>query len=304
MNNPDEEPAAEQFGTFEKYFGVCTLVATLPGLPLFGHGQFEGFREKYGMEYLKARREEPIDQGLLKEHERVIFPLLRERSRFAGVANFRLYDFIREDGSVDPDVYAFTQRDGATRSVIFYRNSPRPAVFGTIHQSAPFLRDGRLHSETIGEALAVSGDATITFRDPLRGVCLATSGNELRFAGFPVALGPYETLVFLELHDGTYEEPEAPAGAGDVDGREDHATLQSDEDGDANSDGADQVLGSGASPGRDEEGLRPAKRRIGEQTEKPALVDGEETEALSEEPSTRDAATIVEAPEEPDEPLP
>jgi len=311
MNNPDEEPAAEQFGTFEKYFGVCTLVATLPGLPLFGHGQFEGFREKYGMEYLKARREEPIDQGLLKEHERVIFPLLRERARFAGVANFRLYDFIREDGSVDPDVYAFTQRDGATRSVIFYRNSPRPAVFGTIHQSAPFLRDGRLHSETIGEALAVSGDATITFRDPLRGVCLATSGNELRFAGFPVALGPYETLVFLELHDGTYEEPEAPAAAGDVDGREDHATLPSD-------DGADEVLESGASPGRDEEvglrpaksrigghvGLRPAKRQIGEQTEKLALVDGEETEALSEEPPTRDAATIVEAPEEPDEPLP
>lgn len=280
MNNPDEEPAAEQFGTFEKYFGVCTLVATLPGLPLFGHGQFEGFREKYGMEYLRARHEEPIDQGLLHEHERVIFPLLLERARFAGVGNFRLYDFIREDGSVDPDVYAFTQRDGTTRSLIFFRNSPRPAVFGTIHQSAPFLRDGRLHSETVGEALGVSGDDTITFRDPLRGVCLATSGNELRFAGFPVALGPYETLVFLELHDGTYEEPEAPAAAGDdVDDREDHGTLDAPDLGDANSDGAEQI-------------------------EKPALVDDEETKALSEEPSTRDAATIVKGPEEPDEPLP
>jgi hypothetical protein len=48
----------------------------------------------------------------------------------------------------------------------------------------------------------------------------------------------------------------------------------------------------------------PPERRLGEQIEKPALVDDEETEALSEEPSTRDAATIVEAPEEPDEPLP
>jgi hypothetical protein len=206
--------------------------------------------------------------------------LLLERARFAGVGNFRLYDFIREDGSVDPDVYAFTQRDGTTRSLIFFRNSPRPAVFGTIHQSAPFLRDGRLHSETVGEALGVSGDDTITFRDPLRGVCLATSGNELRFAGFPVALGPYETLVFLELHDGTYEEPEAPAAAGDdVDDREDHGTLDAPDLGDANSDGAEQI-------------------------EKPALVDDEETKALSEEPSTRDAATIVKGPEEPDEPLP
>ena len=39
MNNPDEETAAAQFGTGDKYFGVCTLMCTLPGLPMFGHGQ-------------------------------------------------------------------------------------------------------------------------------------------------------------------------------------------------------------------------------------------------------------------------
>ena len=31
MNNPDEETAAAQFGTGDKYFGVCTLMCTLPG---------------------------------------------------------------------------------------------------------------------------------------------------------------------------------------------------------------------------------------------------------------------------------
>jgi hypothetical protein len=56
MNNPDEETAVAQFGKGDKYFGVCTLMATLPGLPMFGHGQIEGFEEKYGMEYRRAYR--------------------------------------------------------------------------------------------------------------------------------------------------------------------------------------------------------------------------------------------------------
>ena len=51
MNNPDEETAMAQFGSGDKYFGACTLLAALPGLPMFGHGQIEGFKEKYGMEY-------------------------------------------------------------------------------------------------------------------------------------------------------------------------------------------------------------------------------------------------------------
>jgi len=54
MNNPDERTAVDQFGKGDKYFGVCTLMATLPGLPMFGHGQIEGFTERYGMEYRRA----------------------------------------------------------------------------------------------------------------------------------------------------------------------------------------------------------------------------------------------------------
>ncbi|MCD6402220.1 MAG: alpha-amylase, partial [Anaerolineales bacterium] len=50
MNNPDEETAVAQFGKDDKYFGICTLLVTLPGLPMFGHGQIEGLTEKYGME--------------------------------------------------------------------------------------------------------------------------------------------------------------------------------------------------------------------------------------------------------------
>jgi hypothetical protein len=49
MNNPDERTAVDQFGSGDKYFGVCTLMVTMPGLPMLGHGQIEGFAEKYGM---------------------------------------------------------------------------------------------------------------------------------------------------------------------------------------------------------------------------------------------------------------
>jgi len=52
MSNPDEKPAIEQFGREDKYFCVATMLATMPGLPMFGHGQIEGYHEKYGMEYL------------------------------------------------------------------------------------------------------------------------------------------------------------------------------------------------------------------------------------------------------------
>ncbi len=75
MNNPDEDTAVAQFGKGDKYFGVCTLMATLPGLPMFGHGQIEGFTEKYGMEYRRAYQDEQPDGDLLRRHEREIFPL-------------------------------------------------------------------------------------------------------------------------------------------------------------------------------------------------------------------------------------
>src|SRR4030042_5861037 len=44
MNNPDEETAVAQFGKDDKYFGAAIMMVTMPGLPMFGHGQLEGLR--------------------------------------------------------------------------------------------------------------------------------------------------------------------------------------------------------------------------------------------------------------------
>ncbi len=64
MSNPDERTAIDQFGNGDKCFGVTTMMATLPGLPMFGHGQIEGLTEKYGMEFRRARYQEDRGPGI------------------------------------------------------------------------------------------------------------------------------------------------------------------------------------------------------------------------------------------------
>ena len=63
MSNPDEKPAVALFGKGDKYFGVATVLATLPGLPMLGHGQVQGFGEKYGMEFQRAMLDEVPDRA-------------------------------------------------------------------------------------------------------------------------------------------------------------------------------------------------------------------------------------------------
>jgi hypothetical protein len=106
MSNPDERTAVDQFGTDGKYFGVATLMATLPGLPMLGHGQVEGFAEKYGMEFRRPRWAEEPDEALVQRHERQLFPLLHRRGSFAEVDRFLLYDLVDDHGSVDENVFA------------------------------------------------------------------------------------------------------------------------------------------------------------------------------------------------------
>ena len=112
MSNPDERTAIDQFGKGDKCFGVAVLMSTLPGLPMFGHGQVEGFTEKYGMEYRRPRYDETPDHWLVERHEREIAPLLKRRWLFAESSNFLLYDFFEASGSVDENVFAYSNRNG------------------------------------------------------------------------------------------------------------------------------------------------------------------------------------------------
>lgn len=216
MNNPDEKTAVEQFGTQGKYFGACMLMSTMPGLPMFGHGQIEGLHEKYGMEYKRAYWDESVDQGLVRGHEMWIFPLLRLRSLFSGSENFVLYDFQAEAG-VDENVFAYSNRRGNQRALVLYHNRYATTA-GWIRNSTPIAvkteGDGtQLRRTTLAAALEleIAPERFYAFRDMTRELEYLRSGQDLQQKGLFAELGEYEFHVFMDFRaisdsDGSWSE--------------------------------------------------------------------------------------------------
>jgi hypothetical protein len=212
MSNPDERTAIDQFGTGDKCFGVATMMSTLPGLPMLGHGQIEGFTEKYGMEYRWPRYQEDPDPALVARHERQIAPLLHNRALFAESANFLLYDFYRADGTVDENVFAYSNRRGNDRALVIYHNR-YAQTHGTIDHSAAYAdkSSGHLRQRRLAEGLGLTGDhaAILACRDSLSGLEYLRRASELSSRGLTLELHAYQCHVLLdwrELH-ATAEKP-------------------------------------------------------------------------------------------------
>lgn len=198
MSNPDERTAIDQFGTGDKYFGVCTMMATLPGLPMFGHGQVEAFTEKYGMEYKRPRYEENPNQPLVDRHMREIAPLLKNRHVFTESANFALFDFWLDNGTVDENVFAWSNRAGNQSALVIYHNKFANTA-GTLHRSS-FRTDkntGSLYSTQIHEALALPGghDAILAVHDNASGLHYLRYAKEIRERGLRLDLHAYQYHV-------------------------------------------------------------------------------------------------------------
>jgi len=208
MNNPDEETAIAQFGSGDKYFGICTLLVTMPGLPMFGHGQIEGFREKYGMEYRRPYMDESPDADLVSRHEREIFPLLKRRALFSGSADFRLYDLYDRNGMVNENVFAYSNRamlgDRLERALVFYNNAYEGAS-GWIKVSDPAVPApaGQKRRDSLGEALALTcgDDRFVLLRELSSGLWYLRSSKAIYENGFFVALDGYRAQVFIDIRE-------------------------------------------------------------------------------------------------------
>jgi hypothetical protein len=133
-------------------------MATLPGLPMFGHGQIEGFTEKYGMEYRGRATTRRPDHWLVERHEREIAPLLKRRWLFAESSNFLLYDFFQAGGSwtktslPTPTATAASARWWSTTTAT-------ARTHGTIDFSAAYADkgSGQLASSACARASGLSG---------------------------------------------------------------------------------------------------------------------------------------------------
>jgi hypothetical protein len=204
MSNPDERTAIDQFGKGDKCFGVAAVMSTLPGLPMFGHGQIEGFTEKYGMEYYRPRYEETPDHWLVERHEREIAPLLKRRWLFAESTNFLLYDFFMHSGHVDENVFAYSNRNGGERALVVYNNR-FATTHGTIDFSAAYADKGagHLRQQRLQEGLGLSGngEAILAFRDSLTGLEYLRRLGQLSTQGLTLSLHAYQCHVFLDWRE-------------------------------------------------------------------------------------------------------
>ncbi|MGD8781668.1 MAG: alpha-amylase family glycosyl hydrolase [Ignavibacteria bacterium] len=208
MSNPDEETAVRQFGSDDKYFGVCVLMVTLPGLPMFAHGQVEGFHEKYGMEFKRAYYNEEQNQRLVEKHEKEVFLLMQRRFMFSQVRNFNFYDFIDDYGNLNENVFAYSNLEYGERSLIFYNNK-YDSTSGKIHTSVPKLDgDKNLKQISLAEALEIKNDPNYfyIFRNHITDLEYIKRGADFHKDGFEIELEAFKYAVFLkfaEVYDAT-----------------------------------------------------------------------------------------------------
>lgn len=216
LSNPDEETAINQFGDGDKYFGCAVLMVTMPGLPMFAHGQIEGLREKYGHEYYRAYYDEKPNEFLVERHKREIFPLMKKRYLFSQVENFEFYDFKNFDGNTIEDVFVYSNRFGSERVLVFYNNSLN-TYEGYIditclknHGSSEDENQKRLLRKNLGEALGLinSNKHFYIFRETKTHLEFLRRGSDFFENKFSLKIKGYEYFVFLdfiEIYDSTGE---------------------------------------------------------------------------------------------------
>jgi glycosidase len=204
MSNPDERTAVDQFGSDDKYFGVATMMATLPGMPMFGHGQIEGLAEKYGMEFRRPRWDEQPNHDLVRRHEHQLFPVLARRRIFAEVDGFVLYDFERPDGSVDDNVFAYSNRFEGQRSLVVFHNRYAETA-GRIRLSVAVPGQGGSdavrHGLSTGLELSSQPDSFVVFSDAVSGLEYIHRCGDLSDRGLELQLRAYELHVFVDFRD-------------------------------------------------------------------------------------------------------
>lgn len=213
MNNPDEDTAILQFGDGDRYFATATLLATLPGLPMIGHGQIEGFKEKYGMDFQRAHFDEKPNEWLVKEHERKIFPLFRRRYLFANVDLFNLYDCFN-NGKIEESVFAFVNGNGSERALVLVNNRYERCS-GNINISVPkkIKKEDKtsLVSTRLAENLNLTyGAKRYTIMENFPTSLFYIYPSISLFDGFSFSLNGYETKIYWNIRevedvDGLYE---------------------------------------------------------------------------------------------------
>ncbi len=206
MSNPDEQTAIAQFGAGDKYFGIALMMVTLPGLPMFAHGQIEGFTEKYGMEYQRAYYDEKPNEYLVHRHALEIFPLMKKRYLFSQVHNFEAYDFWDERGNVNENVFAYSNKVGNEKALVFFHNKFEETR-GSIKYSAKKIvgneETGNLKTKHIAESFEIKNESNVfyIYREHRTNNEFIRSGKDIWENGFTMFLRAFDYALFLDFRE-------------------------------------------------------------------------------------------------------
>ena len=144
---------------------------------------------------------------MVDRHEREIFPLMKRRYLFSGSAMFRLYDLYCDNGSVNENVFAYSNRawtdGGEEKTLIFYNNSYYETA-GWIRMSDPAIpRDGGKYRDSLSEALSIHPESqyfTMLYEQKSN-LWFIRSSKAICENGLFVRLRGYETQVFLDIYE-------------------------------------------------------------------------------------------------------
>jgi hypothetical protein len=151
--------------------------------------------------------DESPDQGFIRRHEHEIFPLLKRRYLFSGVDEFLLYDLVRSDGSVDENVFAYSNGYGDQRALVLYNNGWERST-GTVLRSCAYAEkraDGSkpLVDRSLAEGLGLRGGQgrfAILF-ETHRGLRYLRRSDDLIRSGLGVMLEGFQCQVFLDIYE-------------------------------------------------------------------------------------------------------
>jgi len=168
---------------------------------MFGHGQIEGFSEKYGMEYRRAYWDEKINSNLLQRHEDIIFPIMKKRYLFANANNFLLYDFW-SGNVVNEDVFAYSNRVNNERALVLYHNKFAETK-GFIKNSVGFAdklaEDKVVIQKTLIDGLTLPKEGYCIFKDYLTGLEYIRRNRDLHEQGLYLELQAYQMFLFMDF---------------------------------------------------------------------------------------------------------
>jgi hypothetical protein len=151
------------------------------------------------MEFREPKWDETPDEGLIGGHDWKIFPLLHHRYLFADVEQFFLYDLFTADGTVDENVFAYSNVYNDERGLVIYHNRYADTA-GWIKISAAYLdkNTGDLRQKSLAEALGLPFEGYVILKDYVTHLEYIRSCEDLWQKGMFLQLHAYQHHVFMD----------------------------------------------------------------------------------------------------------